>query len=48
VDKGAVMRRFKPMARGRAAAFRRTRSIVSVVLEKRQEKKGKKSVSPKK
>lgn len=32
VDKGAVMRRFKPMARGRAAPFRRTMSHVSLVL----------------
>lgn len=48
VDKGVVLRRFKPMARGRAAAFRRTRSIISIVLEKRQEKKEKKSASSKK
>ncbi len=32
VDKGAVMRRFKPMARGRAAGFRKTMSIVSLEL----------------
>ncbi len=32
VDKGMVMRRFKPMARGRAAPFRRTMSIVTLTL----------------
>lgn len=32
VDKGAVLRRFKPMARGRAAAVRRTMSIVKIEL----------------
>jgi large subunit ribosomal protein L22 len=32
VDKGSVMRRFKPMARGRAAPFRRTMSHVTLVL----------------
>lgn len=32
VDKAAVLRRFKPMARGRAAPFRRTMSHVSLVL----------------
>ena len=32
VDKGTVIRRFKPMARGRAAGFRRTMSHVSIEL----------------
>ncbi|TSC86204.1 MAG: large subunit ribosomal protein L22 [Parcubacteria group bacterium Gr01-1014_8] len=32
VDKGLVIRRFKPMARGRAAGIRRTRSIISLEL----------------
>lgn len=32
VDKGAVLRRMKPMARGRAAGIRRTMSIVSLEL----------------
>ncbi|MBI5456770.1 50S ribosomal protein L22 [Candidatus Kaiserbacteria bacterium] len=32
VDKGLVIRRYKPMARGRAAGVRKTRSMVSIVL----------------
>lgn len=32
VNKGAVLSRFKPMARGRAARFHRTMSIVSLEL----------------
>lgn len=32
VDKGLVIRRFKPMARGRAAGVRKTRSIISLEL----------------
>lgn len=32
VDKGSVIRRFKPMARGRAAGIRRTMSIVKIEL----------------
>lgn len=32
VDKGSVIRRFKPMARGRAAGIRRTMSHVSLEL----------------
>ena len=32
VDKGAVIRRMKPMARGRAAGIRRTMSIVNLEL----------------
>lgn len=32
VDKGAVLRRFTPKARGRAATIRRTRSIISLEL----------------
>ena len=32
VNKGIAMRRFKPMARGRAAQFRRTLSIITLEL----------------
>ena len=32
VDKGMELRRFKPMARGRAAAIRKTMSIVTLTL----------------
>lgn len=32
VNKGSVIRRFIPKARGRAAGFRRTRSIISIIL----------------
>jgi len=32
VNKGAVLKRFKPMARGRAASFHRTMSIVTLEL----------------
>ncbi len=32
VNKGMAMRRFKPMARGRAAQYRKTMSIVSLEL----------------
>jgi len=32
VNKGAVMRRFKPMARGRAAGIRSTMSIITLEL----------------
>lgn len=32
VNKGMVLRRFKPMARGRAARVHRTRSIISLEL----------------
>jgi large subunit ribosomal protein L22 len=32
VNKGMVIRRYKPMARGRAAGVRRTRSIISLEL----------------
>lgn len=32
VDKGTVLRRFKPMARGRAASVRRTMSIIKIEL----------------
>lgn len=35
VDKGIVMRRFKPMARGRAAGVRKTSSIVKLELAER-------------
>ncbi len=34
VNKGLVIRRFKPMARGRAAGVRRTRSIITLELAK--------------
>lgn len=37
VDKGIVMRRFKPMARGRAAGVRKTTSIVKIELGARGE-----------
>lgn len=43
VDKGMVLRRFKPMARGRAAQFHRTMSIVALELgENPKPKKSKK------
>jgi len=45
VDKGLVMRRFKPMARGRAAAFRRTMSIITLELGSRTA--GAQSIQPK-
>lgn len=32
VDKGAILRRFKPMARGRASGIRKTMSIISLEL----------------
>lgn len=48
VDKGASLRRFKPMARGRAAAFRRIMSIVSLELAPGKEKKVTKAAKPKK
>ena len=32
VNKGAILKRFKPMARGRAAQFHRTMSIVALEL----------------
>jgi len=35
VDKGLVMRRFKPMARGRAAGIRKTASIIKIELAER-------------
>lgn len=41
VNKGIVIRRYKPMARGRAAGVRRTRSIISIVLEEQSMAKGK-------
>ena len=41
VNKGAVLRRFKPMARGRAAGIRRTRSIISLELGTPDQAKGK-------
>ena len=46
VNKGTVMRRFKPMARGRAARFERVLSIVSLELGElsvANPKKGKKA-----
>lgn len=36
VDKGTVMRRFKPMARGRAAAIHKTMSIIFLELAKKK------------
>lgn len=50
VNKGAVMRRFKPMARGRAAGIRSTMSIVTLELgemPKGVAKKAKKKSTPK-
>ena len=44
VNKGSVLRRFKPMARGRAAQFHRTMSIVTLELgENPKPKKSKKA-----
>ena len=50
VDKGLVMRRFKPMARGRAAGVRKTSSIVRIELGTRGETVSKKAktTTPKK
>lgn len=49
VDKGIVMRRFKPMARGRAAGVRKTTSIVKIELGARGESAQKtKASAPKK
>ena len=48
VDKGLVMRRFKPMARGRAASFRRTMSILTLELGTRVSKTKPSKKSPKK
>lgn len=50
VDKGLVMRRFKPMARGRAAGVRKTSSIVRLELGARGETVSKKAktTTPKK
>ena len=45
VDKGIVMRRFKPMARGRAAGVRKTTSIVKIELGMRGEAAVKKAVT---
>ena len=39
VDKGLALKRFKPMARGRAASFRRTMSTIRIELGKAAEKK---------
>lgn len=39
VDKGSVLRRFKPMARGRAARFARTMSIIRMELGAKAEPK---------
>jgi large subunit ribosomal protein L22 len=41
VDKGSVMRRFKPMARGRAAGIRKTMSIVVLELGTKSSSTGK-------
>jgi large subunit ribosomal protein L22 len=40
VDKGMVLRRFTPKARGRAATIRRTRSIISLELGNLASEKG--------
>ena len=49
VQKGIVLRRFKPMARGRAARVHRTKSIISLELGQAvsKEKKAKKISSKK-
>ncbi len=49
VQKGIVLRRFKPMARGRAARVHRTKSIISLELGQAvpKEKKAKKSATKK-
>ncbi len=41
VDKGTSMRRFTPMARGRAAGYRKTMSIISLELGAPEAKKEK-------
>jgi large subunit ribosomal protein L22 len=48
VNKGAILKRFKPMARGRAAQFHRTMSIVALELGPISAKvsKGKKESKP--
>ena len=38
VNKGAMLRRSRPFARGRAGAIRKTMSIISIVLEEQSEK----------
>jgi large subunit ribosomal protein L22 len=48
VDKGLVMRRAKPMARGRSAAVRRTRSIIRLELGTAEAKAVKAKTSKKK
>jgi large subunit ribosomal protein L22 len=48
VDKGAVIRRFKPMARGRAAGIRRTMSTIRIELGFTAAPKVKKAHAPKK
>ena len=52
VNKGTAMRRFKPMARGRAARFERILSIVAIELgelsKSEKPKKSSKKTSPKK
>jgi len=47
VDKGLAMRRFAPRARGRAAQFRKTSSIIAIELGAAGEGKGKKSKAAK-
>ena len=43
VDKGAVMRRFRPMARGRAAGYDKTLSTISLELGVAEQAKQKKT-----
>ena len=47
VNKGLVIRRFKPMARGRAAGIRRTRSIISLELGVGSKKNSASNLAPK-
>ena len=41
VDKGMVIKRFKPMARGRASGIHRTMSHVTIVLGEQEQSKAK-------
>jgi large subunit ribosomal protein L22 len=43
VNKGAVLRRFKPMARGRAGAIRKTMSIIVLELGRKEAKPARKA-----
>jgi large subunit ribosomal protein L22 len=43
VNKGMVMRRFRPFARGRAGSIRKEMSIISIVLEEQSKNQNAKS-----